>query len=505
MARTRTRKPAGLRPPGGDDVDPTTDAMVVRPAFKDLQAAGLEGLMTSQEAEDRILGLPFPAIALCLLFGQDVLVLGGRNLMITGPPGSCKSAFLAEISRWFLLNMGVVFYVENENKDAPELRNGVCGRDPALLAHLHPYASVSPDDWMHFMDATFRVLEKLYAPPEVRAAAKAKANRARGGQRAFDDYDPTADLVDDDDAEPGVGYVAPVLFGLDSVTATSPDDTFRRDQQRNAGVPQREYSFLAYQLSAWAKHLPRYMANRPYLFAGIYHNKRRPNKQNPVIVDDNVAGGDAMRFMDTTEVRMLPAGKVEKVNYAGVTIKMRTLKQSLAPSASEVEVLFKWWYEPDPETGRPVQQFAWDWDAATTKALLAQKAKGKAHWEAVNGVVDLHEVAGKRVWSQALDIAKSDAVDYHTFGRTLHARWDLVDPLLNVLRVKRLTPFTPGLCFRQAAQHKARGRARNLCMYRRRDLADTMHIDAAVSQSRTAAQRNAEAPAAADPKENGDG
>src|SRR5690349_9951518 len=85
---------------------------------------GQPSVMVASHGHDLIIGLPLPSIALEWVLANSVIPLS-QMIQIVGLPGSCKSALVYEIFRWFNLYGGISILVENETKFSLDLLNSI--------------------------------------------------------------------------------------------------------------------------------------------------------------------------------------------------------------------------------------------------------------------------------------------------------------------------------------------------------------------------------------------
>lgn len=431
MARKKNSSDAVL----AHDVVPVDD---VFGSIFDGSTCDIAGVMTSEESEQRIIGIPLPGLAARVLFGQDVLALG-RALMVYGKWGSCKSALMYEIYRWVHLNMGGAFHVETENKDSPDLRNSILEYRPAWIRNTKYAEAQTQEEWMEKVSALIKGLEGKFAKVTAGRRSKKKA-----GETAAEYRERTAAKVNDR----AMGWTHPFAIGVDSLTGVSSDGSV--NQIRDNGAPERGFSWEAQALSKFCRAIPSLLRNRPLLFVCTNHLKEGQDAMGRP--EDVIPGGRSIRFMNTLELKSEKIGQIEDANGGGVRLKLRVVKNSLGETGHAAFIHLKWWYETDPETGHQRQRTVWDWAGASIETLLAQKSKSAGHWKAVNEVVDLHEATQKRIWSKALGIKQDKPVKYHEAGRILEERQDLLEGLYDVLHIRRRSKFVVGTPYEDIEQ-----------------------------------------------------
>ena len=456
------------------------DAAMAAMIAKASEASGGKAICSSKDAEALICGLELPSLSVRYLFRQDVLPLS-RALMIWGDPGSCKSAFLHELYRWTLLHSGLCVHIDNEGKDSPDLRNSILGYDPSMMARVPLEETNSQQEWMAAVQKWVRSYDLQYA--RVQPTSRVQKKR-KEGETAEEYKKRTAAKV----VEGNPGYIYPLLIGLDSITATSSDSTIQGI--RDSGAPKRRYQEEAMLLSDFAKILPDLLRSRPMLLATINHRKDKVNEQTGAVTD-RVPGGAAMRFMDTTELKLQRIGApIKMVDRQGLKIGISMPKNSLGVGQGRLEVDFLWDWVEDPETGEPMQRTVWDWEAATIRMLLDQKKEGAARWAALREIVDLDEPRKGFVSSRALKIPAAKPVRLTEAGTILEQEHpDLVEALRKLLRIKKRTKFRPGLDYAAVRAGLEQNLEDRRPVYAPRDLADLADIADALDETAQAAAK----------------
>lgn len=431
-------------------------------------------IVTSREAEAAICGIPLPALSARWIFQQTVLPLS-RQIMIYGDFGSCKSALLAEMYRWFLLNSGLCWHIDNENKDGPDLRHSLLYRDPRHQDLIAVEDSDCQQDWM---EAVIRCKD-AYDGQLARTSEGRRDVKKKDGETAADFKLRVAPKVHKDRP----GYIYPLIIGLDSLTGTASASTIQGIE--DDGSPKNRFQEEAKFLSDFAKSLPRFFRKRPAVLVTVNHRKDQVDKRTG-LVSDRVPGGSAMRYMDSTEIKTEKIGKIETVDFGGIRVAISNPKNSLGPTGGRVVVDFKWWYEADPDTGLGVQRSAWDWDAATVDLLLDYGKKYTGRRDAIKDVVDLNAAPGRRVWSNALGIPAAKPVGYSEAGRMLEADGARMAQLHDILHIKSRTVFVPGVEYGKVRDHLLAAAQRLESVYARQaavDLTGTAFIDDEIDQA----------------------
>ncbi len=440
-AKVKTKRVAKSRAKAGafanSVVDEDTAFAKLFNGVKEAANGASDGLVTTEQSEKMIIVLPLPSLAMRFLLQQDGITLG-RNLMLVGLPGACKSAMLAEMYRWVLLNRGMAGHVETENKDSPDLRNSLLWYNPKLMRRLFYQPANSQEEWMEAIIGWMTAAEKEFAK-----VIKKKREKQKKGERAEEYRKRTAARVVDTNP----GWIYPFIFGIDSLTAVSSDATIQ--DIRSKGHAERRFQIEAQYLSDFAKTLANLMRGKPIILASTNHLKPGQDPNNATITVDNIPGGRAMRFMNTIELKMVKVGAgVKTAEYSGNRIQLINLKNSLGETGLRINVDMKWWWEVDDETGEPIQRTVWDWDTAAIDTLVSMKNWLSAkNWNALNEVVDIHvpQSGPRTFWSKELGIPSSSPVRFDEAGRILEERQDILDAIYPILHIKHRTRFTPGV------------------------------------------------------------
>jgi len=377
---------------------------------------GRTDIQPASSTEDLIIGLRMPALSCAILFNCDVMPLS-RVVRITGKRGCNKSALLYEFERWVIVHNGFVAHVETEGKDTPDLRSSVLQHRKDWLTHnfrWHP--ADSQQDWQKAVQFWVRHVGKQQ------------------------------DIT--------TGWRRPLIVGVDSFTAAAAEEEHKKIEK--VGHAERGYASEALLNARYLPSLPPLVRNKPILIAGISHGISGTDAMGRP--EFRAKGGQAMSFFETFEVRATKIKGNKTAEGGWNFIELRTDKNSLGADAVKLKVRFEWMFEPDPDDLTSIRQVSnWDWHAATIEAFADMKKDQKGMWNDVNQIVDLHLTdSGRRGWSKALDIPNTKTVSWTELGKALDKRRDIVDALYVPLKIRRRTPFIPGVPFsEQIAKGKA--------------------------------------------------
>lgn len=396
------------------------------------EATGLDVCIAAAHPGE--VGLPLPALSLRYLFQSTVFPLG-KIVQITGEEGSCKSSFLYEVFRWHMVYGGGAAFMENEDKDSPELRNSILGWNARWLRRLEICETRALEDWM----------DALTMFAEISSAQQ--------------------------DAELGPGRTIPVAFGIDSIMSTAPREEL--DKIQKEGHSSRNYALAANLISAYMKSMPKRLGGYPFTIIGTNHLKPSTDYMGRPV--SNVSGGKSVKFHETYEIEMhrAPGCDIDLLNYGGLRLKLVARKNSLGPSRKQIAAELLWWMEEftDPDTGVVGfrQQTAWDWDTASIEMLLSfENAKGKR--TIFNRLMEICDInvanrGARTAWSRALGIPEVEPQDFRVLGAALERHPELLEQMYPTLGITARRPFQPGVDYRvllDVARTEANAEATNL-------------------------------------------
>lgn len=413
-----------------------TKKKVKKPTWKSNPAEALDAVVLSMrdeanmqlnrsieigtEAETTVVGLPFPSLSMRYLFGSTVFPLG-RVLQIVGQEESNKSALLYELYRWHCAYGGGGVHVEVENKDSPEMRNALLGRNPRYLNRLQIVPGHSAEQWQ---------------------------NAIRYYQDKF------MELMDQ---RGGPGRTIPVCLGVDSLTAVLTERMGTKLYEDNF-IPREAGRELAKSIADFMRLRSTTHRGYPITIAATNHLKPATDQRGRPI--KNVPGGKAMPFMATHILELKKYPTKSDINYAdllGKRLIITANKNSLGPSRRNMPIEFIWWWAPDAD-GVTRQWFLWDWDTASIECLLQIENIRKGDFKKLMDVCDLHPKKShpRTVWSRTLGIPEGDPVSWREAGQILEQRPDVLEALYPLLGINPGYEFQPGLDYRQMEEEAAR-------------------------------------------------
>lgn len=380
------------------DIDSVFDVMCEEAK----QYYGAENVFTGDESERQLLGMYLPALCLRYLFQSNIMPFT-RIGQIVGEEGSCKSALLSEFFRITRANRGRSHLMEAETKDSPIMRLSINNYDKKAVL-CKPCESM--EDWQdgltYFIDL-----------------AKKKMTGTK--------------------AAPGIGKIVPVMFGVDSLMGKGCRETIAKIAKE--GFAQRSFPAEALLIANYMRFIPQQLANWPFVLWGVNHMK--PGTDSMGRPKNNVAGGKSLKFQETYEIEMHRVKDIKKVDVQGIAIKLLMRKNSLGASRLSINADLLWWADEEHDF---IQRTVWDWNSASIDLLLSFEG---SRYNKLQEVCDLHVVdkSKKLVWSQVLDIPKSDPTSFSKAGEILESKPDVLARLHKLLRVYEYQVFTPGISY----------------------------------------------------------
>lgn len=380
---------------------------------------GGDRVRSQEEIVNRMIGLPVPGLAIRWLLQQDVFPLG-RITAITGQESSCKSSFMYELMRWHMTYGGMSLLLENETKDSPDIRDG-------LWDHNNEY-----------LNERFRVVQTTDVDDWQAALTR--------GIDACQTYC---------DARGGPGRSIPMMYGIDSITAKMTE--LGASKVQKAGHSERgEGRSMALKLTEYFQYLPTKLIDWPFSVICIQHLKKGidPRSGYPT---RNKPGGRHIAFMETFEFEMTRGKDIKHVDDGGVHLMIETRKNSLGPARLKIDVIFRWWWQEDPETGMRIQKHVFDWDDASMHLLIKQAKDNKTAWKRIQAVVDLHpKISLRKVWSRELGIPEDSPASYAEAYRVIEEeRPDILLELYKVLGIRQRRSFQKGVDYLAMANTQA--------------------------------------------------
>lgn len=404
----------------GKALDSFMRAQVEAARAKFGRGEGGDVVLAANEANNLLIGLPMPALAMEYLFQQDAFLLG-LVYHLSGLPSSCKSAFLYEIMRLFANCGGGAHLLETEDKWSEVLmRSIVRYRQDEVKVTINRCQSV--EDWQAHM--TYWLTNdprKLIGTKEL----------------------------------PGPGATVPILTAVDSIMGRTSQETQEKIiGPKGTGFATRGYSVEANYLSTYMRSTPHLLDGWPFAVFLVNHLKEGTDSQGRPT--ERTLGGTSVDFQGSFELKAKKLGEVKCEKWDGVVVRLRCYKNSFGSSNREIITRLLWWFEDDPETGARTQKSTWDWNWATVNLLREIKENPKYKGRMLKQLDDggWHLATPKTsaienlAWSRTLGMKEADAVPWQTLGEMIHQDHAVMEMLRRALDIHR-RPILAGNYARQ--------------------------------------------------------
>ena len=397
----------------GEQKHKVRDAWMAGMLAANKEQHGHEGVFQAKELQNLTVGIPMPCLALEFLFKNDCWPLSTLAI-INGDWGSCKSAFLFEIYRWFADCNGGGFHYDVESKMSHDLFCGILrinpqqGDDSPVIVHRVK----SMEDWQRRL--TF----------DVKLAKK----RMIG----------TKD-------EPGPGRTIPICFGIDSVSGKGSEEIEKKMLEK--GTVGREFPAEALFTSRYLKHLPQQMDNWPFSVVFISQLTQdmaaaeggRPSRSGD---GKKMPGPSRTAYQETYEIRNeVWKSKINTANFDGIGIRMRCSKNALGETGKSIRTRMIWWDDEIGvnQKGLPIYhtKYKWDWNWATVNMLYELDEKFKKRLKRQGFVLNVKSPTADvecEAQCDALGMGKEFA-SWNRVGGLIHSNPEIMAMLRNELRI----------------------------------------------------------------------
>lgn len=361
----------------------------------------------------RTLCIPMPALAPRFLVQLEGWPLT-RFVLVDGYKESCKSAFLAEVGTWHRRQGGLCGFIETEAKDAAGLRDSFFNYDREAWKFI---PCNSQDEWNH---AYFWFVNEM--------------------KKLMDGYETTVEKNGKNKREkiPGVGRVAPIFIGVDSISAVLIEKF--REAMLEDGSPSMNHPQGARLLSDFFKVGPKEIVDYPFTFMAVSHLREQAKNPNmPHIKTRVTTGGEAPKYQMSMEIEMQRRGHKQYVrshdkygDISAIDLQMHIRKNSLAPH-EWINVEMVWYFDPDdidPIKKQPRQKSYFDWHSSSIELLLdcMKASQGNNEFSSrrakqLRALIDLSPDSDNRyVSSKFLGISENDKLSYFEAGLVLEER-----------------------------------------------------------------------------------
>lgn len=408
------RKRQQIDPWSGSQREDSLDNMFAAMRDEAVRRLGRDDVSLGTEDDERCVGLPLPALALRYLFQSNVFPLS-RITQITGEEGSCKSAFLFEMMRWHHVYGGGSAFIENEDKDSPELRKSILQWNPRWLARHEHKPTYWLEDWQDALTGFIEIATAMQDSPT------------------------------------GPGRTVPTIFGVDSLMATAPKELL--DKIIKEGHASRNFALAANLIAAYMRTMPAQIKDYPFSVVGTNHLK--PSTDFMGRPTNSIPGGKAVKFMETYEIEMHRGASpdIDLLEYGGLRLRIIARKNSLGPSRKQIFADLLWWYEEVDGVYR--QRTAWDWDTASIELLMSfEKISGKKTiFKQLQDICKIVPADRRGRMAACPTLGFNEPVEYRRIGAALERRRDLLDQLYRILGIAVRPCFRPGEDYRDMLEH----------------------------------------------------
>lgn len=398
----------------GEARESALDAFVDAQIDVGRRTSGHRGVMAITDASSLLVGIPCP-LPFQYLIGQDAMLLGLLYHML-GQKGSCKSAMLYEIMRWFRDAGGMSVLLEVEDKYSADLLTSVAQhRNPRVM--LHKCDSV--EEWQN------KLLKQMAQLQHDMLGTKEK---------------------------PGPGPTIPVLFGVDSIMGKLSMET--QEKIAAAGYGGRSFPIEALSITNYLKSISKEFDDWPFVV--VFNNHQKLGKDDSGNEVRRSAGGQGVGFQESFEIEMQVTHKrIECKSWEAVQLRMRCTKNSFAAGHRQIAARMLWWHEPR-EDGGILQHTFWDWGWSlvellqSRKGLEAQRLKDAGVHLAAPRVSAIDNAA----WSKNLGMTEKDAAPWTVVGNKLMADEVTATKIRQALGIQRRPILTGSYVAQRAALQK---------------------------------------------------
>ena len=415
----------------------TLDKYFERQAEELRKIHGNRAVMRGSETDNLIIGIPMPALSMEFLIAQDVFPLG-LVYHLVAEHGVGKSAFLAEIYRWFDMAGGGGDHKEHETKWNPDWYRSILGKKSFDRLIISRCSSV--EDWQRHLTSSVKLQKRL--------------------------MEGTKD-------EPGPGRTIPICFGVDSIMGKVSEEhqekilgkVSEKTGERGdtgAGHAGRAFPIEALSITNYLKALPGELDNWPFALVLVNHLKMRKDDQG----NDarSTAGGKQVNFQESFELELKkyggPKANISSTEFDGYVVEICCQKNSFGPTHRKILTRLLWWEIEDPNTGKWQQKTVWDWDWSTVHLLNQIRNVAGTSPRLKQNLIDLNfhieclqkaeKNAHNMAWSKTLGMKSAkDAVTWSELGKMIREHTNLIAHLRKALRINE-RPLLAGDYLEQA-------------------------------------------------------
>lgn len=383
---------------------------------------GANSVYVGSELERIEIGLPMPSLAMEYLLQRNVFPLG-VIIQISAKHGSCKSALLAELFRWFYDyrnpihgNGGTGSLSEVETKISPELFQSIMGVDN--FDKLLTSQCDSLEDWQESLKHDLNNF-KAYL-----LGTKEK---------------------------PGPGGIMPILYAIDSIAGKLTRKT--QEGIEESGHAGKGFPVEALSITRYVKTMAGWLRGWPFTVVAINQTKTKLAEEGSKGgksyggPKDSRSGGDQLNFSESIDLELKKYGRVKCPDFEGYHVEVKVVKNSMGPDARRIVTRMLWWEEPDEEAESGFRQkTVWDWNWATVHLLAqimsseSQEPRFKANLKEIGFHLKCTSVSPieNAGWSKNILGMKDDedAVSWNELGARIHENAELMKQLRKALAIR---------------------------------------------------------------------
>lgn len=372
---------------------------------------GDKNICAAGDAGKIVVGIPLPSLAFEYLIQNTVWPLG-RFTQIVGKHGTCKSALVFEMARWFKESQGLTYLFENETKYSPDWAPSIMGYadtpEDEVLAHI-PCHSV--DDWQAKLQTMIKFCKDQMNLKEV-------------------------------------GKIYPVMFAVDSLMGKLSAESQAKIEKE--GYADRAHPHEALMINAFLKKIPQDIEEWPMCLVATNHLKPKKSETG-AHMERHKAGGASPDFQETFEFEM-SRDQNAKINLVdedgfevgGIKLQIACKKNSLGETDRKIKAEVRWVHREDPVTGEFRQYTRWDWHAATVNMLDSFPSGHRK--DRIQEIVHIGG-NGNKWYSKTFGISSSEPVTATELGKLIDENVEIKTELRKLFGIKTRKAFQPNVSY----------------------------------------------------------
>lgn len=352
------------------------------------------------QIEQLAIGIPVPSLAFEYLIGNDIFPF--CMVMLAGQWGTCKSALLYEIFRWFYEQGGWPFHTDTEFK----------------------------------FDADF-ACSIMRAAASTLPVTSARASSLEEMQRMLTHFlKESKSICTGSKEEPGPGKTVPMCFGIDSLVGAASEEVSEKIMTK--GNADRSFPIAALKNSGYLTAIKREFDGWPFSLVIVNHLKQQTTDSGDK--QDYTPGGQAFNFHESFEIHTSKwRSNISNGSFEGVGIRLKCAKNSFGPTGRKIKTRFIWWIEDDAD-GHPHDKHIWDWEWALctllneTQGVERQRLRDRGLLlTAKSPAADVECMAN----FPAIGMSKKDFLPFQDVGRMIQQDPAVCDLIRDALNIKR--------------------------------------------------------------------